>query len=801
MPRSAIDTGLADYILPVEKMAKELIKYVKHPYIKDPKKILTAEEKFKDSLQKIFVLIRASTGHDFSGYKQNTVRRRIERRMAVHQINKLADYVRFIRQTPVEVDTLYKDMLIGVTNFFRDKDAFDALNEKVIKDILKGKKQDSPIRIWVSGCATGEEAYSIAMLFIEATEKIKKHFNIQIFATDIDANAIEFARGAIYPDSIAADVSVERLEHFFMKEDNAFKVKKQIREMVIFATQNLIKDPAFSKLDLVCCRNVLIYMDTTLQKKIIPLFHYTLNQNGYLYLGTSESIGEFSAYFSPIDVKWKIFKRKGATKERPDGLHRIPFVDTSVGIRKADKRVLTDSNIREIAEKVILEDYAPPSVLINDKYDILYFYGKTEKFLTPPTGDASFNITKMARSDLQYKMTTALHKAVKQRKEIVIEGLKIKHNGSFLNFNLVVRPITETPFAHGLIMVIFEDKTDHVTVTKRLRKAPTPDNTDSQIIVLEHELLSAKEYLQSTTEELETSNEELKSTNEELETSKEELQSTNEELETVNSELQDKVNALSRSNDGLNNLFESTEIGTIFLDTKLCIKRFTPTIADIFNLIQVDIGRPISDINAKIIYQELNKDAEDVLRTLKQKEIEIQSKDNKWYSMRIMPYRTVENMIDGVVITFVDITKLKQVENIRRLSNVIVTSKDAIIVQDMIGTITVWNNSAVKMYGYAESEALGMNISQIIPEDLRNKHCNMIRDFIKGKLIGQCQTKRLTKNGKVLDVCIRMTKLVNLEGDVVAMATYERNITKKKDKKLLIEEYKKGINRLTTLIS
>ncbi len=676
MPRSAIDTGLVDYILPVESMANELIKYTKHPYIDGPKKIQNAEEKFKDNLQKIFILIRASTGHDFSDYKQNTIRRRIERRLAVHQINKLTDYVRFLRQTPAEVETLYKDLLIGVTNFFRDKDAFAALNKKVIKDILNGKKQYSPIRIWVPGCATGEEAYSIAMLFIEVTEKIKKHFNIQIFATDIDADAIEFARGTIYPDSIAADVSVERLKHFFIKEDNAFKIKKQIREMVIFATQNLIKDPAFSKLDLVSCRNVLIYMDTTLQKRILPLFHYTLNQNGYLYLGTSESIGGFFDYFSPVDVKWKIFKRKGISIDRHNDFHRMPFLRTNADFQKADKRILTASNIRELAEKVILEDYAPPSVLINDKYDILYFYGKTEKFLTPPTGEASFNITKMVRSDLKYKLTNALHKAGKQKKEVMIDGLKVKHNGSLISFNLVIRPITETQFAQGLMMVIFEDKTEHVTVTKRLAVASTPDNTDAQMVVLEQELQSTKEYLQSTTEELETSNEELKSTNEEmqstneelqstneeLETSKEELQSTNEELETVNSELQDKVEELSRSNDDLNNLLASTEIGTIFLDTKLCVKRFTPTIANIFNLIQVDIGRPIGDINANIIYQDLYKDAEDVLATLKQKEIEIQSKDNKWYSMRILPYRTVENMIDGVVIAFVDITTFKYID-------------------------------------------------------------------------------------------------------------------------------------------
>ena len=678
MPRSAIDTGLVDYILPVEKMAEELIKYVKHPYMEGPKKILTAAEKFRDYVQKIFILIRASTGHDFSGYKQNTIRRRIERRMAVHQINKLADYVRFLRQNPAEVETLYKDLLIGVTNFFRDTDAFDILRDKVIATILKNKKQDSPVRIWMPGCATGEEAYSVAMLLLEESEKLKKHFNVQIFATDIDVDAVEFARNAVYPDSIAADVSSERLDHFFVKKDNSYKVKKQIREMIIFAVQNLIKDPAFSKLDLVCCRNVLIYMDTGLQKKIIPLFHYTLNQDGFMFLGSSESIGEHKDMFAPVDVKWKIFKRKGSVIERGIGLPKMPFVGALGETQRiSDNRVLSDAHIRELAEKVILENYAPPCVLINEKYDILYFYGDTDKYLSPPKGEASFNIAKMARDDTQYKMTIALHKAIKQRKEVVTEGLKIKYKDEFLNFNLRVRPITESSFASGLIMVIFEDRPLQDKAVKRSKKTSLIHDVDPCLIAMEQELQSTKEYLQTTTEELETSNEELKSTNEELqstneelqstneelETFKEELQSTNEELETVNSELQGKVDALSQANDDLNNLLASTEIGTIFLDTKLQIKRFTPAMGEIFNLIQSDIGRPIGDITTKVIYGQLYNDAKNVLNTLRRKEVEIKSKGNKWYSMCIMPYRTLENVIEGVVVTFVNITNYKQIED------------------------------------------------------------------------------------------------------------------------------------------
>jgi two-component system CheB/CheR fusion protein len=627
-------------------------------------------------MQKRFMLIRSTTGQDFSHYKQNTIRRRIERRMAVHQIDKISEYVQYLQNNTIEVKTLFKDLLITVTNFFRDAKAFKTLREKVVTTILESRPRDANIRVWVPGCATGEEAYSVAMLFYEVMQGLKKHFNIQVFATDIDNDAIEYARQGVYPDSIAADVSVERLKRFFIKEENACRVKKQIREMVVFAVQNLIKDAPFSKLDLVCCRNVLIYMDSTLQKKVLPLFHYTLNPGGFLFLGTSETIGDFADRFSAIDTKWKIFKRKDAVVDM--GIERpvTPFYEPAEVTAAEKKAVPTAVNIRQMAERTILQNYAPPCVLIDEKFDILYFHGETDKYLTLPKGEPSFNILKMVREDLRYKLNNLLRKAFKEKSNILSEGAKISHKDEVETIRIIVRPVLEPPFMDGFMMVTFESKPPAGKAEVKKKKPAIEKSIEPRIAALEQELQSTKEYLQTTIEELETSNEELnstneelqstneelQSTNEELETSREELQSTNEELETVNSELQDKVEQLSGVNDDLNNLLTSTEIATIFLDNELCIKRFTPNMTEFFKLIGTDVGRPVSDITHNLKYYDLAKDVSEVLENLGRIEKEIQSTNGKWLAFQILPYRTLENAIDGVVITFIDITIQKTSE-------------------------------------------------------------------------------------------------------------------------------------------
>jgi two-component system CheB/CheR fusion protein len=669
MPRSAIDTGLVDFVLPVEKMADELAKYVKHPYIGGPERAPTEKEKFETSMQKIFMLVRSVTGQDFSHYKQNTTRRRIERRMAVHQITNIGDYVRYLQTNPAEARTLSKDFSITVTNFFRDPQAFEALADKVILPMLKERPKDSNIRVWVPGCATGEEAYSIAILFAEVMDELKKPFNLQIFATDIDADAIDLARQGVYPDSIAADVSADRLKHFFIKEGSTYQIRKPVREMVVFAIQNLIKDSPFSRLDLVCCRNLLIYMDSMLQKKILPLFHYTLNPGGFLFLGTSESTGEFSGLFSPVDAKWKIFKRSYSSAEPAIERPITPFYDiTGKVLEKGKKALPTAFDVRQMAERMMLQNYAPPCVLVDDKFDILYFNGATDKFLTLPRGEPSFNILKMAPDDLRYQLNTMLRKAAKEKKAVTAEGLKLRHDNEINTVNLVVRPFTDYPGMEHFLMVTFESgKQTGKTVQK---KTAAGKSSDPRVTTLQQELASTKEYLQTTVEELETSNEELKSTNEELQstneelqstneelgTSREELQSTNKELETVNAELRGKVEQLSNVNNDLNNLLSSTEIATLFLDGDLKIKRFTPKTTEVFKLINSDVGRPISDIVHNLKYDRLIEDVRSVLGTFEKVEKTVQLRDGRWFAMRILPYRTVEDVIDGVVIIFVDIS-------------------------------------------------------------------------------------------------------------------------------------------------
>jgi two-component system, chemotaxis family, CheB/CheR fusion protein len=675
MPRSAIDTGLIDYILPVEKMPEQLMEYVRQPYVRGKSEPAASKKQFQNYLQKIFMLIRSNTGHDFSNYKQNTIRRRIERRMAVHKIARIEDYSRFLQRNQEEVSSLFRDLLIGVTGFFRDPDAFRALEEKVLTSLVMVKTPASPLRVWVPGCATGEEAYSIAILITEAMEKAGRDLKVQVFASDVDDQAIELARAGDYPEGITADVTAERLERYFMKDGHRYRVKKQIREMVVFAVQNVTSDPPFSKLDLISCRNLLIYMDMVLQKKILSVFHYTLNEGGYLLLGTSESVGEFIDLFAPVDTKWKLFRRKGSVAQHTTEHRGMPFADTAhLAQRAEEKRMARPTGARELAERAILESHSPPCVLIDDDYDILYFKGSTEKYLVPPIGDASLNILKMAREGLRPALSTALFKVVRQKMPIVCEGLQVRQDDRVYKVDVIIRPIDEPDLAQNLILIVFDEKPASKKPVRR-KKSPEAEG-DPRVLELEQELRSTKEYLQSTIEELETANEELKatneelqsaneelqSTNEELETSKEEMQSTNEELLTVNAELQNKLEELSQANNDINNLLASTDVGTIFLDNRLHIKRFTPSITKLLNVITADIGRPIGDITHKVAYGPLYKDAEEVLETLHRKEVEVQTELGNWFSLRILPYRTVENMIDGVVLTFVDITRLKQAE-------------------------------------------------------------------------------------------------------------------------------------------
>ena len=791
MPRSAVDTGLVDFIVPVEQMPEHLIRYLRHQIVRKPGKIAFDETSSRHQLQKIFTLIRTATGHDFSHYKHSTIERRIERRLAVHQIDSLPDYILYLQKNPDEIQTLFKNLVIGVTSFFRDPKAYDVLEAQAIAKLIEAKHPEDTLRCWVVGCSSGEEAYSLAILVLEATEKLKKHVNVQIFATDIDESAIDAARKGVYPASIAADVSEERLNRFFVKEEGRYKIKKQVRDLVVFSLQSVIKDPPFSKLDLVSCRNLMIYLDATLQKKMIPIFHYTLNPEGFLQLGTSETIGEFTDLFAPVDSKLKVYQRKEGLSsgivDYSKGLIYERQRDTPPG---AGQPPPPPTDIHVLAEKAILDGYAPSAVLVNDKYEILHFVGRTEKYLAPPTGKPSFNILTMARPDLKYKLTTALNMAFRGKTRATQKGVRIKLNGSFTVVDITAGPLSEEGNPSGLVLVVFEDKTPEPVPEGAVDLKRKGEKKPSEIQQLEQDLQSTREYLQATIEELETSNEELKSTNEELqsvneelqstneelETSKEELQSTNEELSTVNAELQNKVDELSKSSNDMNNLLAATEIASIFLDTRLCIQRYTPPTARVIKLIQTDIGRPLGDLKTSFPGVDLAKQAQTVLKDLNTISTEILSEGGIWYSMKMMPYRTIENVIEGVVITFIDIHDVKKAGIVRRLAVVLEDANDAIAVLDFKGRITAWNKGAEAMYGYSKSEALQMNFSVLIPAD----HPNEIRDIVarlrKGEAIKSFKSRRRTKDGNLLNIWMTATALNDETGHPVEMAVTERDL-------------------------
>jgi two-component system CheB/CheR fusion protein len=787
MPTSAIGTGLVDLVLPVEKMGPELLHYLHHPYIAAKDKP-TPDDTADAIIKKILFLIRASTGNDFSGYKPNTIHRRIERRMALQQIGRLEDYLRFIQQTPAEVHTLFKDLLIGVTSFFRDPQAFAVVAENAFLPLLKHKAPEMPIRIWVPGCATGEEAYSLAMLLVELMDELNQHHAVQIFATDIDEDAIHAARQGIYPDSIAADVSKQRLQRFFIRNGKTYTIQKKIREMVVFAVQNLINDPPFSKLDLVSCRNLLIYMGKALQKHIIPLFHFTLRAGGMLFLGSSESIGRFSDLFTPIHSKHKLFIRKEVLLEKMVEYPLPPLMDAVGPAQTTRSQKMLDA--RSVAEKMIFRDYAPDSVLINEQYEILYFLGDTSAYLRQSVGEPSINLLKLIHGELRHQLSAALAKAVREKKKITMEDLAFHQQGRATTLKIVVTPLNDPAIPAGMMLVVFEEQ--RASVHSAI-ETPTPDdeeNIDPRIKSLEEELRYTRENLQTTIEQLETSNEELKSTNEELqstneelkstneelETSKEEMHATNEELVTINDELQSKLKELERAKDDINNLMASTEIATLFLDCDLRIKRYTPKTAKLFNLIESDTGRPIGDITSKIEYRHLSDDARKVLSTLIPLEKELTSSGGEWFAMRMMPYRTSANLIDGVVVTFSDITRIRRSENLQRLAAVVQDANDAITVQDFDGKILAWNQAAEKVYGWRETEILNESVFKLVPEDRHAEVRTLMAKLKKGNPVRSFETRRITKDGQTVAIYMTITVLVDDAGRPTRFATTEKKI-------------------------
>jgi two-component system CheB/CheR fusion protein len=676
MPRSATKEVVVDVVAPVEELPMKLIEFINFSPVnkKDSNEIIEN----KSNLEKIIILIREQTGHDFYFYKKNTLFRRIERRKNIHQIKKIEEYIRLLQENPKEVEILSKELLIGVTNFFRDSEVWETLKNEVLPDLIKKSPKGHVIRAWVTACSTGEEAYSLAIIFREILEKefANKNITLQIFATDVDGDAIDKARKGVFLPNITNDVTPERIAKFFIADGENYRVNSSIREMVVFAPHDVIRDAPFNRIDIITCRNLLIYMEPELQKRLITLFNYCLNPGGIMLLGTAETIANNNEGFEALHNKLKIFKhtsRISATEifDFPSSFYKNKKIvhENKVPGKKVE-------NIQGLAEQILLQKYSPASVLINENGDIIYITGRTGKYLEPVAGKANWNIYAMAREGLRKELPKAIRKAKQNYKELRLHNIKIGTNGDGQYIDIVVQRIESPRLLKDLIVIVFIDLPigDDICLDnkKDVKQGLTPkdDKLEREVRRLENELeiqledmKTSQEELKTTNEELQSTNEELQSTNEELTTSKEETQSLNEELQTVNIELQSKVNDYVQTNNDMKNLLNSTEVAILFLDKDLNIRRFTESLMDIFKLRSSDIGRPFTDIANHLKYSEMSSHSENVLRTLVSREMAIATDDGRWFNVRIMPYRTMDDRIDGVVITFSNITVYKNLEN------------------------------------------------------------------------------------------------------------------------------------------
>ncbi|MEX6689797.1 CheR family methyltransferase [Danxiaibacter flavus] len=683
MPRNAISTDMVDAILPVAEIPGKILAYKNnlgtvHISIDAGKR----PEDQQNALREIFTQLRIKTGHDFTNYKRPTLIRRIERRITVKNLPDLQSYATYIQQHPEETTALLKDLLISVTNFFRDKKAFEAIQAEVLPPIIHQKNAEEQVRIWVAGCATGEEAYSMAIMCAEQTLNVIDAPKIQIFATDIDEDAIAHAREGFYTINDAADVSAERLRRFFNKEGDGYRVRREIREMVLFANHNFIKDPPFSHLDLVACRNVLIYLNRSAQERVLETFHFALNPEGYLFLGTSESADGMNNLYTIYSREHHIFKSRQVSMRAYPVPDSVPMlrIEQSTALESAKEknhRTLERITYGDLHLR-LLEQYAPPSVVINEEYDIVHLSDRISPYLQLGGGEPSQNLLKLVRQELRLELRSALYQAIQQRTAVDAKGLRVKIENRIETINLHVRPVLrDKDIARGFILVIFE-KTEEEPDNKEIvisSELAVSQHLEEELMRLKSQLRSSNEQhefqaeeLKASNEELQAMNEELRSAAEELETSKEELQSMNEELRTVNQELKVKIEETSFTSNNLQNLINSANIGTIFLDRSLRIALFTPAIREIFNLIPADYGRPLSDITHKLEYNYLLDDADTVLEKLNTIEREVTTADGRDYIMRVLPYRTTEDQINGVVITFIDIHTRKQAEEALRQS-------------------------------------------------------------------------------------------------------------------------------------
>lgn len=680
MPRSALAAGCVDIVALPEDLPGHILACVGWPPIagSGPEAKLADEpaDPPANTIDSIFSLLRRRTRHDFSLYKPSTLHRRIARRVAIHGLPTLADYVRFLRQNPQEIDLLFKELLIGVTSFFRDAAVWQHLLDVALPALLARRGSETKFRAWVAGCSTGEEAYTLAIAFAEALQRQPEHHGctLQIFASDLSPDAIATARAGLFPATISASMPAEFAARHFTAQGNALAVTKPIRDMVMFAQHDVVLDPPFTRLDILSCRNLLIYFDATLQRRLLPLFHYSLRPGGLLLLGSAETVGSFGQLFEPVEAKLRLYLRRQATSAAgPELLLRsfppLSKITKEPPVAPSPNAAQYGDSLQAAADHVLLQLHAPPAVVVNAEGDIVYISGRTGKYLEPAAGKANWNFHAMVRDKLREPVAHALRQAVTTDAMVQVRGLELVTAGDVQRVDVTVQPLHEPVALQGTVMIVFRD----VAAPPRGGRRKAADAGEvayaaelqlcrDEIQGLLEENRASREKLQSANEELQSANEELQSANEELTTSKEEMQSMNEELQTVNTEMQSKLDDLALAQSDMKSLLNSTEIAMLFLDQDLNVRRFTDRAAKIINLRDSDIGRPLSDLTTSLQYPTLPDDAHETLRTLVFSEKQIQTRDQRWFSVRIMPYRRLDNVIDGAVITFVDITATKQVE-------------------------------------------------------------------------------------------------------------------------------------------
>ncbi len=771
MPRNAIDSVVVDIVAPASELYEKLLEYLKLAPALRPATGKDLND--KSSLEKIIILLRTHTGNDFSLYKKNTVYRRIERRMGIFKIDKIASYVGFLQENPKEIEILFKELLIGVTEFFRDSPVWEELAATVFPGIIANRQTGSVLRAWVPGCSTGEEAYSLAIVFKEVVEKINPHggYSLQIFATDLDNEAIETARKGVFPANIAAGISPARLNRFFIPADDSYRVNAEIRETVVFAQHNIIMHPPFTKLDILSCRNLLIYMEPELQKKLLGLFFYSINPGGIVLLGNSETLGTQSHLFTPVDAKLKIFKR--SPTPLANELFDFPSSFSRAKPASVENVIPTSStsNIQTLADQLLLQHFSPAGVLVNENGDIIYISGHTGKYLEPAVGKANLNIFAMLREGLRNEFPLAFRRSITNKETVVLHNVKVDSNGKTQTLNINIHWIGKPEQLNGTLMITFTDLPDPPDTKPRAENAGrSPNNArqselEKELLDIRHELQNtleemqtSQEELKSTNEELQSTNEELQSTNEELTTSKEEMQSLNEELQTVNAELQSKVDDYSRVNNDMKNLLDSTDIATLFLDKELNIRRYTLQATKIFKFIKSDIGRPFTDQVSDLLYPKLATDAMEVLRTLIFIEKQVPAKDGRWFSIRIMPYRTFDDRIDGLVITFFNISDLKDVEiklhetaQINRL--LLNSSPDVTIRLSKDLKIQEFNPAAEMFFGKKREDVINENyVNLFVPAGAQKKTAKYIVYLLEKLMDSKFKMPALTGAGMVPDV-------------------------------------------------